>query len=130
MTIYKMYRENLLYASNLNINITEYYSLKCQKCSALNPYIKDKVHLSPEKIQRILDLYFKRVDEASILGLVGGDTMVHPRFDDILELVRKRYYSRQAHHIEVYFNTIILPDLRSGRIVDILRKATVSQRKN
>lgn len=113
MSIYKMYKENLLYVSNLNINITEYCSLRCRKCSALNPYIKDKVHLPPEEVQRILDIYFKWVDEVSILGLVGGDAMVHPQFNDILELVGERYYGEKAHHIEVYSNAVILPNERS-----------------
>lgn len=112
MTIYKMYQDNLLYVSNLNINITEYCSLKCRKCSALNPYIKDKIHLSKEQVQKILDLYFKWIDEVSILGLIGGDAMVHPQFNDILELVGERYYGRQVHHIEVYSNAVILPDER------------------
>lgn len=113
MTIYKMYRENLLYVSNLSINITEYCSLKCRKCAVLNPYIQNKVHLSPKEVQKSLDMYFNWVDEVSVLGLGGGDSMVHPQFNDILELVGKRYYGRQIHHIEVYSNAVIRPDDRS-----------------
>lgn len=110
MTIYKMYKYNMLYVSNLNINITEYCSLKCRKCSALNPYIIDKKHYNLREIERILSIYFKWVDEVSILGLVGGDAMVHPQFNDILRFVGETYYGKKVHHIEVYSNAIIIPN--------------------
>ncbi len=119
MTIYKMYMNNKLYVSNLNVNITEYCSLKCKKCSALNPYIKNKKHYSLNEIENMLDIYFRWIDEVSILGLVGGDAMMHPQFNEILQFVGETYYSKQVHHIEVYSNAVIIPNKQS---LELLKK--------
>lgn len=110
MTIYMMYKENKLFVSNLNINITEFCSLKCKNCSALNPYIPDKKHYSLQQIDKMLEIYFKWVDGVSVLGLVGGDAMVHPQFKVILEIVGNKYLKSKAQHIEVYSNAVVIPD--------------------
>lgn len=111
MTIYWMYTKNKLCVSNLNINITEFCSLKCRNCSALNPYIKDKKNYSKKEIKYILDLYFKWVDNVCILGLLGGDAMIHPQFNEILELVGETYYkNKKVNNLEVYSNAVITPN--------------------
>lgn len=107
MTIYRMYNGNKLCVSNLNINITEYCSLRCKNCSALNPYIIDKKHYSKEEISHILDCYFKWVDNVSILGIIGGDAMVHPQFNEILDFIGEQYYKKKVNNLEVYSNAVI-----------------------
>lgn len=125
MTIYKMYKCNKLFVSNLNIIITEYCTLKCKKCSALNPYIKNKIHYSLDEIDKMLEIYFKTIDEVSILGLLGGDAMVHPQFNDILQFVGETYYDKRVHHIEVYSNAVIIPNRLS---LDLMKKYNVIYR--
>ena len=125
ITIYRMYKKNELCVSNLNVNITEFCSLRCQKCSALNPYIKDKKHYSIVEIEHMLDVYFRWVDNVSILGLVGGDAMTHPAFNEILEMVGEKYYRKSVGNIEVYSNAVILPDKLS---VELFKKYDVIYR--
>lgn len=107
MTIYSLYKENKLFVSNLNINITEFCTLRCQKCSALNPYIIDKKNYSINEISNMLELYFNVVDGVSILGLIGGDAMTHPRFNEVLDFIAKKYWGTKVKHIEIYSNAII-----------------------
>lgn len=125
ITLYRMYQEDKLYVSNLNINITDYCSLRCEKCSALNPYLKKKCHLSIAEIQSMLDTYFRWVDHVSILGIVGGDAMVHPQFEEIVEMIGKRYYKKQVGNLEVYSNAVIIP---SEHCLELLNKYDVIYR--
>lgn len=125
MTIYKMYKYNKLFVSNLNIIITEYCTLKCRKCSALNPYIQNRVHYSLNEIGNMLETYFKAVDEVSILGLLGGDAMMHPQFNDILQFIGQTYYDKKVHCIEIYSNSVIIPNKSS---LDLMKKYNVIYR--
>ncbi len=113
ITLYRMYNDNKLCVSNLNINITEFCSLRCRNCSALNPYIKHKKNYSKEEIKQGLDSYFKWVDNVSVLGIIGGDAMVHPQFNEILEMIGEHYYKKYVNNLEVYSNAILIPNSKS-----------------
>lgn len=127
LTIYKMYKNNKLVANFLGITVTDYCTLSCKKCWEFTPYISDKIHQPISRIEEQLDCFFNVVDELSVLAVSGGDSMVHPRFEEILELIGEKYYGSKVHHIEIYSNAVVYPSehcLRLFKKYDIIYRFT------
>lgn len=109
LSIYMMYKFGKLCFTNLAYVITQKCTLKCKHCVGFYPYYKNPTHIPIEKIEKDLDLYFKWVDSLNVLGLTGGDAMLHPDFNNILEKIGSKYYKSKIYNIEVYTNAIIVP---------------------
>ena len=108
-SIYMMYKYNQVFVSDLTVNITQRCTLKCEYCNAFIPLISNPVNFDIDFIKKELELYFQWVDTVNVLGLVGGDAMSHPRFNDILRWIGDMYYPDRARHIEIYSNAVIKP---------------------
>lgn len=116
--IYMMYRYDKVYLPDIVYTITEKCTLRCRNCNAFIPDIPDKKDHPMEMICRDLDAYFKWVDFTNVVGLMGGDAMVHPHFHDILGYICETYYPRQIGNIEVYGNAVIVPDEATLRMME------------
>ena len=121
-SLYMLYKENKTYMVSLNIPITTRCTLRCEKCMALIPYVKKPENRSLQKIKDELNTYFQWVDNLAILGLGGGDALIHPQFAQILSWVGEQYYGKKIQDIEVYTNAIIIP---SDEILHLLKKYNV-----
>ena len=106
-SIYMMYKYGKVYVSDLTICITQFCTLKCKHCNSFYPKIKNPRNFDLAFIQKELETYFRWVDEVNILGLVGGDAMSHPRFNEILKWVGDTYYPHKAKHLEIYSNAVV-----------------------
>lgn len=116
-SLYYWYKEKKVYLSDITYVITERCSLKCQKCNSFMPRIQNPVNIPIEDILKHFEQFFKYVDKVNVLGLVGGDAMMHPDFTDIVEELGKRYYPDKAAHIEVYCNAVIVPDEKALQVM-------------
>lgn len=124
-SLYHWYKEKKVYLSDVVYMITERCSLKCQKCNAFMPRIQDPLNVPIKDIFHHFEQFFKYVDNVNVLGLVGGDAMMHPDFAEILEGLGQKYYPEKAAHIEAYCNAVIVPD---DRTLQVMKKYNVFYR--
>ncbi|MCM1426129.1 MAG: hypothetical protein NC118_05945 [Eubacterium sp.] len=124
-SIYMMHKYNKVYISDLTIPITQYCTLKCEYCNAFIPKIENPINFDIKFIQEELKSYFRWVDEVNILGLVGGDAMSHPQFNEILKWVGDTYYPHIAKHIEIYSNAVIKP---TNQTIELFKKYNIFYR--
>ena len=108
-SIYMLDKYNKVYVSDLMLSITQCCTLRCEYCNAFMPQISNPVNYDMKFIQDEIDLYFRWVDEVNILGLVGGDAMAHPRFNELLSWIGEKYYPHKVKHLEIYSNAVIEP---------------------
>lgn len=108
--VYMMERYDKVYVSDLTLDITECCTLKCEYCNAFIPRIQKPCNYSLEEIREEMEQYFRWVDVVNVLGVCGGDAMVHPQFYQILEWLGDKYYGKQIKHLEVYSNAVIVPN--------------------
>lgn len=118
-SVYMMYRYDKLYLSDVTYMITEKCSLKCKNCNAFIPMIKDPKHVDINSIIESFEIFFKWVDKVNVLGLVGGDAMMHPDFYQVVDSIASRYYSDRIENIEIYSNAVIVPD---EKIISLFKK--------
>lgn len=124
-SLYYWYQYRKVYLSDITYMITERCSLRCEKCNAFIPKISNPVNFPIEFIERDFEQFFACVDNVNVLGLSGGDAMMHPQFADILESLVQKYYPSNVSHFEVYSNAVIIPD---QRVLQIMKKYDVFYR--
>lgn len=122
ISLYMLYKENRIYTISLNIPITTHCTLRCEKCMSLMPYVKNPENRSLEELKDELQTYFQWVDHLAILGLGGGDALIHPQFKQILIWIGEQYYGKKIQDIEIYTNAIIMP---SEELICLFKKYNV-----
>lgn len=109
-SLYYWYKYGKVYLSDITYMITEKCSLNCKKCNSFIPLMVDPKNIPMSEILKHFEEFFKYVDNVNILGIVGGDAMMHPDFSSILEELGNRYYPKKAAHIEAYCNGVVIPN--------------------
>lgn len=124
-SIYMMHKYGKVYVSDLTVNITQCCTLKCEYCNAFIPKIRNPINFDVQFIQDELKSYFRWVDEVNILGLVGGDAMIHPHFNEILRWIGDTYYPHKVKHLEIYSNAVIMP---TDKTLELFKKYNIFYR--
>lgn len=84
----KLYQEKgVLLQGNIEVYITDYCNLKCKDCGVLVPYVKKKKHRDIEVIKKDIETYFSLVDKVSWFNILGGEALLHPYIDELIEYV-------------------------------------------
>lgn len=87
-----------------NIVVTEICNLKCEYCFA-DSMMKSK-HISQEEFYKILK--FIRRDGTNSLGLIGGEPLMHPHINRLIEMA----YEEGIERISIFTNGIFLDRIR------------------
>lgn len=121
-SIYKMYKYNKLNLFSIAYQITEKCTLMCTKCVSLTPHLKKLNNTPKEKIMKDLESTFKVVDNISVLSLSGGDTLLYPDLDELLEKIGEKYYKKGVSNIEIMTNAVIFP---SDKTIELIKKYSI-----
>lgn len=124
-SLYYWYKYKKVYFSDITYRITEKCSLRCEKCNAFAPMIQNPINIPREKILEHFEQFFRYVDKVNVLGLAGGDAMMHPDFAEIIEELGERYFPSRAAHIEAYCNAVIVPNMH---VLEVMKKYDVFYR--
>lgn len=68
-----------------NIMLNDYCNLSCSYCFARNTYSMNKKYITLNNFKLALDFILK--DNEELIGLIGGEPTLHPKFYEILELL-------------------------------------------
>lgn len=107
--IYMVYAKDKLAIQTTSIVITDFCSLRCKHCAELIPYIETPQHKSLDDIMTELDVLFQSVDWCSVLVISGGDSMVHPNFNEVLIKICDKYLGNKVFTIEILTNAVVIP---------------------
>lgn len=124
-SLYYWYKYKKVCFSDITYMITEHCSLKCENCNSFVPKIKNPINVPIKQITKDFEQFFQYVDHVNILGLSGGDAMMHPDFVDIIDELGDKYYPQKAAHLEVYSNAVIIPN---EHMLQIMKKYDVFYR--
>lgn len=90
--------------------ITQRCTLKCKMCLAFIPYFENPVHTLFEEAEVIIDNYFKLVDNVEIFSVTGGEPLLNPDLNRIMNKVLE-YRDSVAGTIDIVTNgTLIFPE--------------------
>jgi organic radical activating enzyme len=83
--------KNKTHIFQTDILVTERCNLNCSHCNMFIPHYEKPVHRDMNTITRDVDLFFNKVDYVSILHLVGGEPVLYPNIDDIINHITTKY---------------------------------------
>lgn len=108
--IFSVYTTGKVYIIHDCMLTTTICNLNCEYCLNYTPYIKKAKHFSLEDLKRSADIYFSHVDRVGLLQLTGGEPLLYPHIQDILEYISRNYGDRIAVLNLVTNGTIIPSD--------------------
>lgn len=114
-----MKEENKFIVEFMIFVLSNVCSLKCKNCSMLMPYFK-KPHF--EKLQDVLDemeLFLSAVDECIEINLIGGETLMYPDLDKVLEWLIN---NDKVFKISFSTNATIIPN---ERVLELLKNEKI-----
>ncbi len=80
---------NKVRLASTSLMITEFCTLKCKLCLAYVPYYDKPKMLSFEEAQSVLENYFQIIDTVDKFSITGGEPLINPYINDIIQLIFK-----------------------------------------
>lgn len=108
LPIYMMYVKNSVYMDSIGFLSTTVCNLRCEACLNFTPYNKHPQHVNLEKAKETLDLYFKAVDYVRFMSYTGGEPLLYPYVDELLDYIGKKYRNK-IYTIGLSTNCTIIP---------------------
>jgi organic radical activating enzyme len=83
--------KNKIHIWRADIMLTEKCTLNCTFCNMYMPHFKSPKHRELSKIKLDLDLFFNHIDYVSIFHLVGGEPMMYPELNGVIDYVGENF---------------------------------------
>lgn len=107
--IYAAYKYNKVLLYDVSVMVTYKCSLKCKKCMACIPYMKNPPEVSFEKFKKDIDTLFSKIDYVIELGFGGGEMFLLKNLDRYISYVMDNY-SNQFEEASLLTNGTIVPN--------------------
>lgn len=106
--IYDVYMHDSIKIDRIEIFMTSYCTLKCEKCISYIPYFKHQVVVPLDKLKQDIDLLFSKVDFVFKLKLLGGEGFLYPDLVTYVDYIFDNYHN-QIGSIRIGTNGTIEP---------------------
>ena len=108
LPVYAWYIKNKMYMPSVGFLITTVCNLNCDACLNFTPYNKNQIHEEVDSLKESLSLYFKNIDIVDFFSYCGGEPLLYPYIDEILEHIGERYRD-QIITLAIPTNCTIVP---------------------
>ena len=88
--------KNITQMDGIQIDITNKCTLKCGNCTRYCTLVKDKYFMPLEDVKRAID---STLGYTSFTGIMGGEPLLHPDFDEICRYARSK---RDPHQLGLW----------------------------
>lgn len=102
----------------IQFDITDKCNLNCALCSHFSPLVKEENKYSVQQFAKDVCRPQELTEHIENIGLWGGETLLHPQLDEIINIVRKAFPNSE---LEVGTNGILLPSI-SDKVLDAVRE--------
>lgn len=92
-----------------DLSVCSCCTLKCAQCSQWFPYLKKKEIFKADKIIQDLEKLFKYIDIVHNLAVIGGEPLLNPELDKILEYLKVKAQQGRITYIRMVTNGTIMP---------------------
>lgn len=93
---------------HVDMTVTTKCTFNCKYCNMFIPYYHEHSNYSFEELKENIDLFFDRIDYVAYFGLIGGEPMLNPALNDVINYLEKNY-RKQYGKISYASNGSIIP---------------------
>lgn len=104
---YHVYVRDQIVIDRIEMIMTTYCTLNCEKCISYIPY-QAKKHFPLEQLTDDIDLLFSKVDYVKKLKLLGGEGFIYPYLKEYVTYIHNNY-SEQIGEIRIGTNGTVFP---------------------
>ncbi|MBE6752157.1 MAG: radical SAM protein [Ruminococcaceae bacterium] len=90
------------------VTVTNVCNLDCARCASYIPYHKKPVFVSVEKLTEYIEKYFSIVDFVKKFIITGGEPLLHPEIEKIVDVLLK--YESQIGDLQIISNGTKVPN--------------------
>jgi organic radical activating enzyme len=105
-TGFRVDKDQLIESKGLTIAITEFCTLKCKYCGEFTPYFNNPKHYDIDLCIKSIRNLLKGVKYVHHISIIGGEPLLHPHLQTMLENVVK---CENIGYFEVISNGTIVP---------------------
>lgn len=109
ISVYHVYKNNLVYFTNISFLPSTACNLECKYCLNFNPYAKQFYVRPWEDLVRDVDLFFSCVDHIMLFHVSGGEPMLYKHTADLIEYIDRNYGDR-IDTLRTVTNGMIVPN--------------------
>lgn len=91
----------------MEMPITTLCTLRCKKCAAYMPYAINRKNRLLESLKADLERYFRNIDWTARFRLVGGEPLLYPRLQELVEYIGENYRQKIGEFTLVTNGTVI-----------------------
>ncbi len=103
--------------SNVNLTPTMRCNLRCRLCGVMVPQYDYRPEMTVEEFRTTLKAFYEVVDEVERLQITGGEPLLHPKLNEILEVC---FEYQDYFHEMLFFSNCAVP-LRED-VVNVLER--------
>lgn len=119
--VYVLATAGKLVIDRIEIFLTSYCTLNCEKCIAYIPYFKKHENTSLKMLKDDADLIFKKIDFVDKLKLLGGEGFAYPFLKEYILYLHENY-GEQIGTVRIGTNGTIFP---RQDVLDVIRECGV-----
>jgi organic radical activating enzyme len=115
---YPLIKENKTHIWRADIMLTEKCTLNCTFCNMYMPHYKNPKHKNFVKFKIDIDLFFATVDFVSLFHLVGGEPLMNPEIEKIIEYIGTKY-RKKIGKLLITTNGTLTPN---DKVIQLIKK--------
>lgn len=122
MPIFAAYSWNKIYIPTVSMLMTTLCNLDCRGCLNFTHVNKCKKHYQLEQLKENVDALFSQVNRVGLFHLCGGEPLLYPHFNEIMNYISKKYRNKISE-FGITTNGTIIP---SDELCTQMHKANMS----
>lgn len=108
MSVYFAYKRQELYIPSISFLPSTKCNLNCEACLNFTPYMKEALIRPWEVVKKDVDLFFKHVDYIMLFHISGGEPLLYPYMQQLVEYIGENY-RHKIHFLRTVTNGTVLP---------------------
>ena len=116
LPIYMAYVKDKVYMNSVGFLSTTVCNLNCDGCLNFTSYNKQMRHEDIGQLKDTLDSYFSVVDYVNLFSYTGGEPLLYPQIDELLEYIGNNFKDK-IHNFLMSTNCTIVPKDSTCRIM-------------
>jgi organic radical activating enzyme len=121
LSIYFLYIHDIVFFTSQNILPSTICNLNCRDCLNFTSYIKTHTVHDIVNVKRDIDLFFNAVDLVYRFQITGGEPLLYPSLEELIDYIDKNYRDKILR-LEMVTNGTVVP---SSQVCEFLSEKKV-----
>ena len=106
----------------VDFTVSAICDFRCKNCNMFMPYYNERVEHDFSYYKENLDLFFQVVDYVCYIGFIGGEPLLCPCLNEVIEYAATQYNGRVGN-FTIHSNGSVMPD---DSLIELIKKYNIT----